>query len=408
MVSKYPSKKALTLFTSLIFQKTTSFPAKYTIFTKSTKARRLFMSTVNTMVNDEATTVSTKKGPLIGLGMAALGRPGYINLNRETMGVGTASDRSVNHMKTLAEKVMQCVLDTANTESSTNTATPKAWFDCARSYGKSEEFVGSFLRSKSIEPSDVYVSSKWGYEYVADWNVSLEPGKPHEIKNHSVEMFLKQLEETKHHIGEYIDLYQIHSATFESGVLTNSDVHEALHQCRVDLGWDIGLSVSSPKQNETLLEAMELKVKNGQRLFDSVQCTYNLLEQKPANALMEAHNAGMDIIIKEGMANGRLWNHSALKKMCQTVQSLSDFTTSDSDDIITPDQLALGAILAQPFQPRVLSGAVTCAQFKSNYKALKVANLFKTKYPDLLQQLMQECVMESNEYWDQRSALKWN
>ena len=62
----------------------------------------------------------------------------------------------------------------------------KPWLDCARSYGLSEKFVGEFLRSNQIAPSDVYVSSKWGYTYVADWNVSLEKGKPHEVKDHSI------------------------------------------------------------------------------------------------------------------------------------------------------------------------------------------------------------------------------
>ncbi|CAM9584414.1 unnamed protein product [Heterosigma akashiwo] len=90
------------------------------------------------------------------------------------------------------------------------------WFDCARSYGKSEEFVGDFLRKRGIKPKDVYVSSKWGYEYVADWNVALADGEPHEVKDHSIGMFLKQVEETAARLGEYVRLYQIHSATFES------------------------------------------------------------------------------------------------------------------------------------------------------------------------------------------------
>lgn len=41
-------------------------------------------------------------------------------------------------------------------------------------------------------------------------------------------------------------------------------------------------------------------------LFDCVQVTWNLLEQSAGAALREAHQAGMDIIVKEGMANGRL------------------------------------------------------------------------------------------------------
>ena len=62
------------------------------------------------------------------------------------------------------------------------------WFDCARSYGFSEKFVGQFLRSKKVDPNDVYLSSKWGYTYVANWQVELEEGKQHEVKDHSVEV----------------------------------------------------------------------------------------------------------------------------------------------------------------------------------------------------------------------------
>ena len=34
----------------------------------------------------------------------------------------------------------------------------------------------------------MYVSSKWGYTYVADWKVELEEGAPHEVKDHSLEV----------------------------------------------------------------------------------------------------------------------------------------------------------------------------------------------------------------------------
>ena len=111
------------------------------------------------------------------------------------------------------------------------------------------------------------------------------------------------MEETKEHIGEYLNLYQVHSATFESGILTNRDVHAALQKMKEEKGCEIGLSVSGPNQDELIREAMQIKVNSGEeqhRLFDSVQCTYNILEQRPSKALQEAHEEGLDIIIKEG------------------------------------------------------------------------------------------------------------
>ena len=213
--------------------------------------------------------------------------------------------------------------------------------------------------------------------------------------------FMKQVKETKEHIGPYLNLYQVHSATFDSGILTNTDVHEALHKCRTENGWSIGLSVSGPQQDELIREAMNIRVKstnNGERLFDSVQCTYNILEQRPSKALCEAHEAGMDIIIKEGLANGRALRHPALLEL------------SNKLGCCEPDALALGAILAQPFQPRVLSGAVTGEQLRSNLSSLDVQEKLTSTNDgkEILQQLMKECCMDSETYWKDRSALKWN
>ena len=100
--------------------------------------------------------------------------------------------------------------------------------------------------------------------------------------------------------------------------MDNEDVHKALHQCRSERGWQIGLSVSSPKQDEVIRRAIAIEVE-GQRLFDSVQCTYNVLEQRPAPALQLAHEAGMDIIIKEGLANGRVLRHEAIVKHAENL-----------------------------------------------------------------------------------------
>mmetsp|Transcript_2629 Transcript_2629/g.4759 ORF Transcript_2629/g.4759 Transcript_2629/m.4759 type:complete len:359 (-) Transcript_2629:45-1121(-) len=356
----------------------------------------------------------------IGLGMAALGRPGYINLQRDTH----ISSRTVDGMQRQANIVMdelfrQCCDLNINNQEGNDDEKYIPWLDCARSYGLSEKFVGDYLRTNDIRPEDVYVSSKWGYTYVADWKVELGEGEPHEIKDHSLENFRKQVEETKENIGPYLNLYQVHSATFDSGILINTQVHEALHRCRVENGWKIGLSVSGPNQDEIIREALKIHVSNSdeqqspQRLFDSVQCTYNILEQRPAQALLDAHEAGTDIIIKEGLANGRALRHPKLLELSQALDC-------------PPDQLALGAILAQPFKSRMLSGAVTADQLRSNFGALCSTTttngekggtvvpgveerLTSTKEgKEMLQQLMKGCCMESETYWKDRTELMWN
>jgi aryl-alcohol dehydrogenase-like predicted oxidoreductase len=338
-------------------------------------------------VSKSVVSAATASLPRLGLGMAALGRPGYINLDRDA--VFGSGERTVEDMQHQANSVLdQLFLVSASTGSSS-----KPWLDCARSYGLSEKFVGEYLRDKNIDSETVYVSSKWGYTYVADWKVALDNGAKHEVKDHSTENFLKQVQETQEHLGKYLDLYQIHSATFESGILSDSRAHQALADCRKNHGWAIGLSLSSPNQDEVLQEAMKIRV-DGAALFDSVQCTFNVLEQKPGPALLTAHEAGMDIIIKEGLANGRALKHPAVVEYAAKLSC-------------EPDQLALGCILAQPFLPRVLSGAVTPEQLESNWKSLAVSEQLASD-PALLQEIMQACVVESKDYWDERSALAWN
>lgn len=268
------------------------------------------------------------------------------------------------------------------------------WIDCARSYGLSEKFVGDYLRANGVSPDAVFVSSKWGYTYVADFAVTLPPGDSHEVKDHTTANFLKQVKETDEYLGEYVDLYQIHSATFESGILSDHRAHRALADCRNERGWKIGLSVSSPAQSDVIREAMKIRV-DGVPLFDSVQCTYNVLEQRPGPSLLEAREAGLDIIIKEGLANGRAMLHPAILEYAAKLAC-------------EPDQLALACILAQSFRPHVLSGAVTPAQLESNWKSAEIAQKLQESDADSLDAIMTACAMDSDEYWKERAALAWN
>ena len=94
----------------------------------------------------------------MGLGMAALGRPGYINLNRDTI-LGD-KDRTLDKMQAQANQVLDQLFRSCYDGDGTR-MTP--WIDCARSYGLSEMMVGEYLRNNNVKPNDVYVSSKWGY-----------------------------------------------------------------------------------------------------------------------------------------------------------------------------------------------------------------------------------------------------
>src|SRR5919199_3547083 len=170
-----------------------------------------------------------ERGPRrIGLGLAALGRPGYLNLGH---GADLGSDRSVEALRTRSFEVLDAAYDAG-----------VRYLDTARSYGRGEEFLGAWLRDR--DPPDVVVGSKWGYVYTAGWQVDADPP---EVKHHDAATFRRQLEETREHLGERLALYQIHSATPDSGVLEDPDVLDALAELRA-AGVAIGVTTSGTSQ----------------------------------------------------------------------------------------------------------------------------------------------------------------
>jgi aryl-alcohol dehydrogenase-like predicted oxidoreductase len=301
----------------------------------------------------------------LGLGLAALGRPGYLNLGHaEDLG----QDRSVATLRRRAHEVLDAAWEGGIRH-----------FDAARSYGRAEEFLGDWLRSR--EPADVVVSSKWGYVYTADWQVDADPP---EVKHHDVETLRRQYGETRERLGDRLALYAIHSATPESGVLENQAVLDELRRLR-DSGVRVGVSVSGTSQRETIERALELG------LFDAVQATWNLLERSAEPALQAAAGAGLTVYVKEALANGRLAGREALPAIAEAA------ATHDT----TPDALALAAVLARPWAGVVLSGAATVGTLESNLRATQV-----TWAPELDERLA-DLGEDADAYWERRSALPW-
>jgi hypothetical protein len=131
------------------------------------------------------------------------------------------------------------------------------------------------------------------------------------------------------------------TADLESGVLGDRAVLEELAPLTGE-GLRIGLSVSGPRQADTLRRAMGVTVA-GERVFDCVQATWNLLEPSAGPALAEAHAAGLGVIVKEALANGRLTTRSDPTTPSHQVLS-AEATRLEA----SPDALALAAVSAQP------------------------------------------------------------
>jgi aryl-alcohol dehydrogenase-like predicted oxidoreductase len=316
----------------------------------------------------------------LGLGLAALGRPGYINL-------GHQSDMPAGHSQASMRRHAERILDEAWTAGI-------RYFDAARSYGMAEDFLAGWLKSRRIEPAQAVVGSKWGYTYTAGWKVQAEM---HEVKDHSLAVFERQWQETRHRLGSHLDLYQIHSATLESGVLADGAVHQGLARLKHQ-GVAIGLTTSGPAQAAILERAAEILV-DGRPLFSCVQVTWNLLERSAGPALAELHSAGFGVIIKEALANGRLTERNSEAQFAGWMQQLE----AEAGRLeITPDALALAAVMAQPWADIVLSGAAMVDQLRSNTAAVRLPW-------DAAADLALKSLVESPQaYWERRTSLSWN
>jgi aryl-alcohol dehydrogenase-like predicted oxidoreductase len=301
----------------------------------------------------------------IGLGLAALGRPGYLNLGH---GEDLGDERSPEALRAQTFAVLDAAVEAG-----------VRYLDAARSYGRGEEFLGAWLAAR--EPRDVVVGSKWGYVYTAAWQVAADPP---EVKHHDADTFRRQLEETRAHLGDRLALYQIHSATPDSGVLEDDAVLGALRELRAS-GVAIGVTSSGPSQPQTIDRARELGC------FDAVQATWNLHERSAGPALTRAHHAGMEVIVKEALANGRLSPRGGDPVLARVAAGLG----------ASADAVALAAVLAQPFADVVLSGVATGDALRSNLRAAAL------DLPDDALAELDGLEENSGRYWSARGELAW-
>ncbi|HEX3782412.1 MAG TPA: aldo/keto reductase [Pseudonocardiaceae bacterium] len=305
----------------------------------------------------------------LGVGLAAIGRPAYINLGRTE---ALPADRTVDELRATS----WAVLDAAY-------AAGVRWVDVARSYGRAEEFLAGWLTDRTH--TDVAVSSKWGYTYVGDWRLDADV---HEVKEHSSAKFTSQLAETRALLGRRLGLYQVHSLTMDSPLFADLALQDSLARLAAN-GVRVGFSTSGPAQADTVARALEL-TRHGQPVFTAVQSTWNPLETSVGPALAEAHEGGALVLIKEAMANGRL-----------AVRPPEVVTALARRHDVGADAIALAAALAQPWADIVLLGAAGVEQLRSNLGAVDV----RLKAEDLDE--LAGIATPPTDYWTARSALGW-
>ncbi len=253
------------------------------------------------------------------------------------------------------------------------------FIDAARSYGRAEEFLGSWLADHPERRAELTIESKWGYDYVGGWRMDADV---HERKDHSLGMFERQWPETLAALGAAPDLYLVHSLTPESPALGDSALLDRLRALAA-AGVRLGVSTSGPRQAEALDAAREL----ADSPFSAVQATWNLLEPSAEPALARAHEEGWFVVVKEAVANGRLAPAGEA-----AAGALAD---RDGQSL---DAFAIGAARARSWCDLVLSGAVTPEQLDSN---------LASREPSTDASALTALAENPAAYWSARSRRAW-
>ena len=311
----------------------------------------------------------------LGLGTAALGRPHYINVRQEDM---RAFDLEVFKQQGFAvlEKAYQLGI---------------RYFDAAPGYGLAEALVLEWLRTKD-DPT-IKIATKWGYTYVADFdkNASI-----HEVKEHSLSKLNEQWEVSKAFLP-HLRVYQIHSVTLETGVLENKLILERLEFLKQECNIQIGITTTGANQVELIKRALDVSVE-GEQLFDAFQVTYNILDQSLKNISDRLIAANKSIIIKEALANGRLFRNKKYSNYDSLYDLIEKLAMKYSVGI---DAIALNFCTLTMPESMVLSGASNILHIEENIKA---ATFEMTE--EEVEQLSLFGIEESV-YWNERKQLVW-
>lgn len=312
----------------------------------------------------------------IGLGTAAIGRPQYINLRLEaTVDIGLEAFKKKGRSE----------LDEAYRKGI-------RYFDTSPGYGLAEQLLIDWISDNKYK--DVEISTKWGYTYVANFDPK---AKIHEIKEHSLKKLNEQWEQSKK-LLPYLTSYQIHSATFDSGVLDNIEVLQRLRKLKTEYGLLIGLTTSGANQVDVINKSMEIQM-GGSDLFDVFQVTYNILDQSLSQIAKKLVSKSKRIVIKEALANGRIFpnhNYPQYELMYLELEQLAAKYKVGIDAIAL--RFCMDSI--SPFM--VLSGASNKSHITENLKMTK----FRLEEKELTS--LQRFSVSSDQYWQERKMLGWN
>jgi aryl-alcohol dehydrogenase-like predicted oxidoreductase len=312
----------------------------------------------------------------LGLGTAALGRPQYINVRQKN-----SEHSDLDTFKKHSFSVLEAAYNSGI-----------RYFDTAPGYGLAEELVVEWLRTK--EDRSIEIATKWGYTYTANFDKN---ATVHEVKEHSVSKLNEQWNFSKQ-LLPYLKVYQIHSATLETGVLENTEVLEQLAFLKREHNLKIGLTTTGTNQVEVIKKALAVLV-DGEQIFDLFQVTYNFLDQRVLAISKELISQNKSIVIKEALANGRVLrnkNYPHYNKMYALLENLAQKNKVGVD--------AISLKYCEQTIPKsvVLSGASNTSQLNENLKI----NSFSLSSDEI--EILNSFKVTPEFYWSERKKLQWN
>ncbi len=219
-------------------------------------------------------------------------------------------------------------------------------FDTARGYNLSEERIGRHLAHRRGE---TILSTKVGYGIVGrdDWSYDgIVDG---------VDLALKNLR------TEYIDIVHLHSCSLV--ILQRGEVTSALERCKHE-GKIRKIAYSG--ENQELIEAISSKV------FDGIQCSVNVCDQKSAREFLPfAAAKRMGIIAKRPLANVP-WRHETLPSGQYVENYWKRFKTMELDRLgLNWQEVALRYVLFHTDISSAIIGSTNIENIRNNCKIME-------------------------------------
>jgi len=237
----------------------------------------------------------------IGLGTAAIGRPQYINIRQKEATTVSLDIFRQQGWEVLEEAYRQGI----------------RYFDTAPGYGLAEQLLIDWVKEKG--DARIEIATKWGYTYVANFDVN---ATQHEVKEHSLDKLNEQWLQSRH-LLPHLTTYQIHSATFDTGVLENVEILHQLAELKMEHGLKIGLTTTGANQLAVLKKALAVEI-NDELLFEVFQVTYNIFDQSLAVIVPYFENTNRRLVIKEALANGRVFPNKIIQRGSSNLERPGD------------------------------------------------------------------------------------